>query len=44
MKTKKNNNGEYMNFDEALEYLKSKRSIINPTFRFTKDLAKTMIQ
>ena len=31
-------------FDDALEYIKSKRHIINPTFRFTKDLAKSIIK
>lgn len=42
MKTHKNNDGEYLNFDEAIEFLKKKRHIINPTFRFTKDLARSM--
>ncbi len=44
MKTKKNGNGEFMSFDEALQFIKSKRSNVNPTFRFTKDLAKSIIQ
>ncbi|CAH6421146.1 Dual specificity protein phosphatase [uncultured virus] len=43
MKTQKKQNGEYFNFDDALEYVKLKRNIINPTFRLTKDLAKSMI-
>lgn len=43
MKTQKNNNGEYLTFDEALNFIKSKRTIVNPTFRFTKDLAKSMM-
>ncbi len=43
MKTKKNDDGEFMSFDEALNFLKSKRSNVNPTFRFTKDLAKSII-
>lgn len=42
MKTQKNNNGEYLQFDEALEFIKKKRQI-NPTFRFTKDLAKSIL-
>ena len=29
-------------FDESVELLKSKRGNVNPTFRFTKDLAKSM--
>ncbi len=44
MKTKKNDDGEFMSFDEALNFIKSKRSNVNPTFRFTKDLAKSIIQ
>lgn len=44
MKTKKNENGEFLSFDEALNFIKSKRSNVNPTFRFTKDLAKSIIQ
>jgi|AntRauTorckE6833_2_1112554.scaffolds.fasta_scaffold13529_2 protein-tyrosine phosphatase len=29
-------------FDQSVEFLKSKRDSVNPTFRFTKDLAKSM--
>jgi hypothetical protein len=43
MKTKKNDDGDFMSFDEALNFIKSKRSNVNPTFRFTKDLAKSII-
>jgi len=32
-----------MSFDEALEFIKTKRSIVNPTFRLTKDLAKSFL-
>lgn len=32
-----------MTFNEALEFIRNKRSIINPTFRLTKDLAKKII-
>ena len=43
MKTQKNKNGDQLSFDEALDFIKEKRAIVNPTFRFTKDLAKSMI-
>jgi protein-tyrosine phosphatase len=43
MKTCKNNSGEYLSFDEALNFIKSKRQVVNPTFRFTKDLAKSIL-
>lgn len=33
---------EEYTFDEALEYIKNKRSNVNPTFRMTKDLASSM--
>lgn len=29
-------------FDDALDYILEKRPIVNPTFRFTKDLAKSI--
>lgn len=35
-------NGEFFTFDEALDFIKSKRTIVNPTFRLTKDLAKSI--
>lgn len=38
-----NDKGELYSFDEALEYVKNKRPIVNPTFRFTKDLAKSIM-
>lgn len=44
MKKIKNVNGEYLSFDEALDLLKRKRTIVNPTFRFTKDLAKSILK
>lgn len=31
-------------FDEAVEYLRKKRIIVNPTFRLTKDLASSICQ
>lgn len=31
-------------FDDALDYILEKRPIVNPTFRFTKDLAKSINQ
>lgn len=43
MKTKKNEDGTSFTFDDALEFLKEKRPIVNPTFRFAKDLAKSLI-
>ena len=43
MKSTTNDNGELMSHEEALEFLKSKRKIVNPTFRLTKDLAKSII-
>jgi hypothetical protein len=43
MKHKKHPDGKYYTFDEALEYTKNKRPTINPTFRFTKDLAKSIM-
>lgn len=42
-KTQRKANGEFFTFDEALEFVKSKRNIVNPTFRFTKDLAKSIM-
>ena len=30
-------------FNDALNFLKLKRPLVNPTFRFTKDLAKTIV-
>lgn len=44
MKTQKHKDGTPYSFDDALEYLKKKRPVINPTFKFTKDLAQSMIQ
>lgn len=43
MKTKKHDDGRDYTFDDAVDFLKSKRSIINPTFRFTKDLAQSVM-
>ncbi len=31
-------------FDDALEFLRNKRSVVNPTFRLTKDLAESIMQ
>lgn len=44
MKKQKHENGNLFTFDDALNFVKSRRSIINPTFRFTKDLAKSIIK
>lgn len=43
MKTAKNSNNIPMSHEEALNFLKNKRPIINPTFRLTKDLAKSIM-
>lgn len=43
MKNKNHENGIPYNFDDALQFLKSKRIIINPTFRLTKDLASSIL-
>lgn len=42
-KTLKKDDGRFVTFDEALEYVKNKRGVVNPTFRFTKDLAKSIM-
>lgn len=42
MRTKKHDDGTPFSFDDALNFLKEKRPIVNPTFRFTKDLAKSI--
>lgn len=42
MKTQFHENGDAFTFEDALEFVKNKRPIINPTFRFTKDLAKSV--
>ena len=44
MKTMKHSDGSAYSFDDALEFLKSKRPIVNPTFRFTKDIAQSVIK
>ena len=44
MKKKKKDDGTPYTFDDALEYLRQKRPIVNPTFRFTKDLARSFRQ
>jgi protein-tyrosine phosphatase len=43
MKHKKHDNGNLYTFDDALKYIHDKRSIINPTFRLIKDLAKAKL-
>lgn len=44
MMTKKKDNGDSFTFDDAMKFVKDKRPIINPTFRFTKDLARSFIK
>lgn len=39
---KENKNGEKYTFDEALEFIREKRKIVNPTFRLTKDLVNAI--
>ena len=43
MKEMKNESGLPVTHTEALEYLKSKRPVVNPTHRFTKDLGKSIM-
>ena len=43
MKEMKREDGLPITHKEALEYLKSKRPVVNPTHRFTKDLGKSMM-
>ncbi len=43
MKTMKHPNGKPFSFDDALQFLQKKRPIVNPTFRLTKDLAKSIL-
>lgn len=38
LKTHKKDNGDYMTFDEALDFIKEKRTIVNPTHRLAKDI------
>lgn len=40
MKHKKHDDGHIYSFDDALNFIRSMRVIVNPTFRLTKDLAK----
>lgn len=42
MKKKLNEEGKPYSFDDSLKFLKEKRSIVNPTFRLTKDLASSI--
>jgi len=42
MRTMKKENGDSFTFDDSLNFLKKKRPLVNPTFRFTKDLAKSI--
>jgi len=42
MKSKKHDNGSNYTFRDALNYIKSKRPIINPTVKFTRDLIKNI--
>lgn len=44
MKTLKHEDGKPYTFDEALAFVKEKRPIINPTFRFAKDLARASLK
>lgn len=43
MKTMKHDDGKSYTFDDAHNFLKKKRPLVNPTFRFAKDLAKSVI-
>lgn len=43
MNTKRQANGNFFTFDEAVNFLRDKRIIVNPTFRLTKDLASSIM-
>jgi protein tyrosine/serine phosphatase len=42
MNTLRYDNDENYSFDDCLKYLKEKRLVVNPTFRLSKDLAKSI--
>lgn len=44
MKHKKHPDGKPYTFDDALEYIKEKRTVVNPSFRLTKDIAKAKLE
>jgi Dual specificity phosphatase, catalytic domain len=43
MKTQKHTDGTSFSFDDAINYVKEKRNIVNPTFKLTKDLASSIM-
>ncbi len=43
LKTHKKDNGDMMTFDEALQFIKEKRTTVNPTHRIAKDIIKNTI-
>lgn len=42
MRTQKHEDGKPYTFDDAVQFLKTKRITVNPTFRLTKDLASSV--
>jgi len=42
MRTMKHDDGKPYTFDDAVQFLRDKRIIVNPTFRLTKDLASSI--
>ena len=42
MRTQHNPDGTPFSFDNALNFIKEKRIVVNPTFRLTKDLASSI--
>lgn len=42
MKRVKHPNGKPFSFDDSLHYIRERRRIVNPTFRFTKDLIQSI--
>ena len=42
MKKKTHDDGRNFSFDDALQFIRNKRIIVNPTFRLTKDLASSI--
>lgn len=43
MRTHKHDDGRSFTFDDAVQFLRSKRITVNPTFRLTKDLASSVM-
>ena len=44
MKTLKKENGDKYNLDEAIEFIKNKRDIINPSKKFISELKEIILE